>query len=202
MIPSHSHVIDVGCDHALLSIYLSNEKDCTCLASDVNEKAISGANLNIQKYKSNVKTIVSNGLDNIPLEKDDYIVLAGMGTATIKKILTGKKLSDHLVIATHNHLEELRRFVVSLGFIITDEKFINDYDKGYVIILFERGKRKYSKLDYQYGPIVREDHTYLLYELEKLINIKKELDNSSFRVRFKNQKEINKLEKLIEKGKD
>lgn len=202
MIPPGSKVIDVGCDHALLSIYLANEKDCTCLASDVNEKAILGAQVNIEKYNANVKTIVTNGLDGLTITKDDYIVLAGMGTATIKKILSDKKLSDYLLIATHNHLEELRRFVVSLGFVIASEKFVIDYDKGYVIILFKRGKKKYSKLDYAYGPMARYDNNYLLYELEKLINIKKDLDNSSFKVRLKNQMEINKLKKLILKGKD
>ena len=54
MIPDNSNVIDVGCDHGLLSIYLSNIKGCNCIASDVNDNALNSARLNTEKYKSNI----------------------------------------------------------------------------------------------------------------------------------------------------
>ena len=45
-IPANSNVIDVGCDHALLSIYLEQECNCTCLATDINESALDNAKRN------------------------------------------------------------------------------------------------------------------------------------------------------------
>ena len=48
LIPNDSKVIDVGCDHAYLSIYLSKEKKCKCLATDVNSNALENAKRNMR----------------------------------------------------------------------------------------------------------------------------------------------------------
>ena len=60
-------------------------------------------------------------------------------------------------------------------------------------------KSNYSKLDLQYGPIVKEDNDYLLYELNKQINIKNRITDSNFIVKLKNKLEIRKLKKLLKK---
>lgn len=202
MIPDESHVIDVGCDHGLLSIYLVKEKKCTSVATDINEKALNNAKTNIKKYKiQNIETKLTDGLDNIDINDDDYIVLAGMGTTTIKHILENKKLSSNLIISSNNQLKELRCFMISIGYLIIDEKFVVDHQKKYVIIKFQKGHKKYSKIDLKYGPIVRHDTEYLIYELAKLFEIKEKIKDSHFLVRFNNQKEINKLSSLIRKEK-
>jgi len=46
-IPNGSKVIDVGCDHALLCIYLSLEKECTSVATDINSLLVWTKILNI-----------------------------------------------------------------------------------------------------------------------------------------------------------
>ena len=46
-----SRVIDVGCDHAYLDIYLTLNNGNSCIASDINEKALNNAKENIKKYK-------------------------------------------------------------------------------------------------------------------------------------------------------
>ena len=70
MIEPNSRVIDVGCDHGLLSIYLDLEKNCSCLASDVNSNALESAKSNIVKYNSkNVETYLTDGIDNIDINK-------------------------------------------------------------------------------------------------------------------------------------
>ena len=52
-------VIDVGCDHGLLDVYLAKEKHISCIASDISENALNQAKENIHKYQvqSLVKTI-------------------------------------------------------------------------------------------------------------------------------------------------
>lgn len=202
MIPNGSHVIDVGCDHGLLTIFLAMEKNCSCLATDINAKALSNARLNINKYKaSNIELMVTDGLQNITLNIDDYIVIAGMGTTTVKHILSQSNLSNHLIISSNNQLFELRQYVTKLGYYIVDEKYVVDHQKSYVIIHFDKGKRNYSKLDLKYGPIVRHDLNYLIYELNKLVEIKNKLYGSSFNTRYQNNRQIRKLNKLIQKEK-
>lgn len=199
MIPGGSRVIDVGCDHALLSIYLEKEKNCTCIAADINDNALDGARINKKKYNSNIDIVLTDGINNIDIKKDDYIVIAGMGTTTINHILDNKILSNNLVLASNNQIYELRKIVTSLGYIVQDEKFICDHQKKYVIIKFIKGKKKYSNTDLKYGSILKNDSEYLIYELEKLFDIKEKIKNCSFTLRYKNQREIDKLKKMIDK---
>ena len=42
-------VIDVGCDHAYLDIFLTQNNDNNCIATDINENALNGAKYNIKK---------------------------------------------------------------------------------------------------------------------------------------------------------
>ena len=49
-VDDNSNVIDVGCDHALLTIYLvQTKKNIKALASDINEGPLEGAKKNISK---------------------------------------------------------------------------------------------------------------------------------------------------------
>lgn len=202
LVPNNSKVIDVGCDHGLLSIYLSNEKNCDCIATDINENAIKNAKVNITKYKAqNVETKVCDGINKIKINKSDYIIIAGMGTTTIKHILSSDNISNNLIISSNNQLYELRKFVVKLGYYIADEKYIEERRKKYIIIKFQKGHKKYSKEDLKYGPISKKNIDYLLYELEKLYEIKEKIINSNFIVKYKNKKEIKNLLKLINKMK-
>ena len=50
LVPVHSTVVDVGCDHALLDIYLTLHRNCNCTASDINENCLKSARENIKKY--------------------------------------------------------------------------------------------------------------------------------------------------------
>lgn len=199
MIPKGSHIIDVGCDHGLLSIYLVLEKECTALATDINTKALDNAINNIRKYKVDIPTKCTDGINDININPDDYLVIAGMGTQTIMHILENKILPDNLVISSNNQLYTLRKYVTKLGYIIDDEKFVEERNKKYVIIKFIKGHKKYHQLDLKYGPIAQKDMNYLIYELNKLFVIKEELQNSNWYTRYKNKKEINALEKLITK---
>lgn len=198
LIPDNSRVIDVGCDHAYLSIYLSREKNCRCIASDVNENALENAKNNKRKYNSDIEIVLTDGLNGIDISNDDYIIIAGMGTTTICNILKDKKLSNNIIISSNNQLYELRKFVVELGYYISEEIFVEDYGKKYVIIKFIKGIKKYSKKELEYGPIVSKDINYLSYELTKLLSISSNIDNSNFLTKLKYKKKIKNIKKLIQ----
>ena len=163
------NVIDVGCDHAYLDIYLTLNNNNTCLATDINENALNNAKNNIKKYKLSrkIKTKLTIGLDGIEVHDTDNIVIAGMGTHTILEILNTNKLSNTLIISSNNDIELLRREVVKLGFYIDSEIFLYDNDKPYIIIKFIKGKRNYKNIDYQLGPILKNNKEYIDYLIKK-----------------------------------
>ena len=83
----NSNVIDVGCDHALLAIYLvKNKKNVFCIASDINEGPLNQAKKNIKKYNLEDKIEIKLG-DGVQLidKKTDTVIISGMGGNTIKK---------------------------------------------------------------------------------------------------------------------
>ena len=198
LIPKNSHVIDVGCDHALLDIYLAMDKDCTCLALDISASALKGAKNNIHKYKLDKKIAIvkTDGLKDIEVNKNDYIVISGMGTSTIKHILGTNKLSNNLIISTHNEYDSLRAFVIKLGYKISDELFLFDKDKPYIIIKFEKGNNNYTLDDIMYGPILRYNQEYITYLKNNLKKIKRKIPFYKFRLRFIINKKIKKLSKI------
>ena len=166
LIDKGSSVLDVGTDHAYLPIILSQNKKCkSIIASDVSSNALKMAKDNLKKYHINdVKLILSNGLDSI--NKDyDTIVLAGMGTSTIIKILENKKLPNNLIISSNNDLYKLRNFMNSIGYKIINEIIVYENKKFYDIIKYQKGKEKLSYYKKMYGK--SNDKNYFKYLLEK-----------------------------------
>ncbi|MDE5889099.1 MAG: class I SAM-dependent methyltransferase, partial [Bacilli bacterium] len=55
-------LVDVGCDHGLLSIYLV-ENECVkrVIASDINQNALNSAIKNIKIRNMNIDTVLSDG---------------------------------------------------------------------------------------------------------------------------------------------
>ncbi len=196
LIPSNSKVIDIGCDHALLDIYLAHEKNCECIASDINNNALDQARYNVLRFQVKTVTLMlTDGLDNIPIHDEDIIVISGMGTSTIEHILEGKKLSRRLIISSHTDFEDLRRYVVSLGYRIEDEKYIEEKKKAYIIMSFVKGDVSYTDEDYRYGPILKKNVCYIENEREKVLEIINQLPkgNDEMKRRTKILEELDKL---------
>ena len=198
LIPNNSKVIDVGCDHALLDIYLAMDKNCTCEALDISASALKGAKNNIHKYKQDkkIKLTKTDGLEGVSINDNDYIVISGMGTSTIKHILQTNKLSNNLIISTHNDYDVMRAYVVKLGYKIDEELFIIDKEKPYIIIKFLKGDSNYSLDDMMYGPILRYNKDYINYLKNNLKKIKRKIPFYKFRVRSVINKKIKKLSKI------
>ena len=163
-------VIDVGCDHGYLDIYLTL-KGIKCLATDVSINALNQAITNFKKYNLDIDTLCTDGLNGIDIKKNDTIVISGMGTDSIIKILN-RDINNDLVISSNNHLERLRRYVVSLGYYIDKEVFVMDNNKPYVIIKFKKGNANYTDYDYIIGPTLKDKDyfTYLKNKCTKILN--------------------------------
>ena len=180
-------VIDVGCDHAYLDIYLTLNNENKCIATDINENALNSAIKNIEKYNltDKIEVKLTDGLTDIKVNKKDNIVICGMGTHTILDILKTNKLSNTLIISSNNDIDILRREVVSLGYFIDSEIFIIDKGKPYIIIKFKKGYKKYNENDYIFGPILKYNIQYKKYIINKYKKIIKQISIKKINIKFK-----------------
>ena len=131
LINPNSKVIDVGSDHAFLDIYLNKCKNCQCLAIDKSKYCTETAINNAIKFEADIKAITNDGLNGIPLS-DELIVISGMGTRNIIKILNFDITND-LILSSHTNIDDLKAFLNEKGYYIYKELIIED-GKTYNII--------------------------------------------------------------------
>ena len=196
-IGENDSVIDIGCDHALLDIYLAQKsKERNLLAADINENALKGATRNINKYKLSdyIVVVASNGLEKINTANYNMIVVSGMGAHTIVGILYSsmKNLNtiDTLIIQSNNELDFLRYKVTKIGYYIFAEKLIEEQGIIYTVIVFKKGKRFYNKKQLLLGPILLKERSELFKkknekELAKLKIFYSSIPNRYFRYKLK-----------------
>lgn len=186
LVSDNSFVLDVGCDHALLDIYVVlNKKNVKAIASDINEGPLKGAIKNVCKYgvSDKVRVVLGAGLcaycDDV-----DVIVISGMGSSLIVDIIKERDdLGDtRLIISSNNDYFYLRKSIVSLGYYILDEKMVCERGKFYPIIVFEKGNRVYSCFELEFGPVLLKSYDlvmrdYLVFSIDKFNNIYRSLGN-------------------------
>ena len=163
-------VVDVGCDHALLDIFLAQTRSCHMIAADVNAKVYERALANVKAYQVEdaVEVVLTDGLTGIST-KHKAVVIAGMGFQTIAHILTDTSNldMDELIIQSNNEHEALRRFMTKQKFKITQELYLIDKHQDYILMKFQRGSANYRKIDYLVGPYLKKDAYYVKQLLSK-----------------------------------
>jgi len=168
LVEDGSSVIDIGCDHGYLDIYLAKYKNCTCLATDVSKNCLIKAEENIKKcnLQNKIQTKVSNGLQNIDYKSFDYVIIAGMGFKTISQILKND-LPEKIIIQSNNNIEDLKKFLFK-NYILLDEKVVFENGFYYVILYLKKGYKKYKYSDYIIGNIRQNKNIeYLNYLYNK-----------------------------------
>ena len=191
LIDNNSKIINVGTDHALLEIYLAQNKNVSSIGIDISESSVKKSKKNVSDNNlNNMITIIKNdGLNNIKLN-DEVITISGLGTYTILKILKNVKYND-LIIQSNNDLYTLRKEMIKKNYYIYKEEVI--YDKRwYVIIYFKYGKKKYSNLDLYLGPFIN-NKDYINYLIK--VNEKKfdSIPNKNFVKKYQTKKIIKQL---------
>lgn len=210
LIEDNSFILDVGCDHALLDIYVvTNKKNVKAIASDINEGPLKGARDNIRKYDLEDKIVLSNsdGLESYQ-EGVDVIILSGLGSTTIIDILIGGKdildNIDEIIISSNNDYDYLRKNLGILGFTVDKELIVKDRNKYYQVIKFKKGILNYNKYELKYGKI-SSDSTYIEYlnfNRKKLWEIYKLLGFKHFFSKIKIGKEIRYIDRTLQKLKN
>ena len=209
LVEANSFCLDVGCDHALLDIYLvKKNKNINAVASDIAEGPLNQAKNNIKREKldGKIETRLGYGLRTYTNEIDT-IIISGMGGRNMIGIFKDSpkvlKNIKTIILSPNNYQEDVKRYLTKNGFYIENEEFIRDNRFIYQIIIFKKGKKKYNKKDYFFGPVFIEKKGPLFreyYEKElKSREILLTLLPKSYRLkRFKTKKEINMIKNEIE----
>jgi Predicted SAM-dependent methyltransferase len=161
-------IIDIGCDHGLLDIYLVLNKEINVTATDISKNALESAIKNAKNYNvlDKINFILSDGLDKVEF-KNETLIITGMGAHTIMNILENKKIKGNpFILSAHNNLSVLRKYIVSKGYSIINEIAILD-KKWYIIMKCIKKKTTYTEIDYELGPFAKNNIEYLNYLLEK-----------------------------------
>lgn len=206
-------VIDIGCDHGLLSIYLANKyKNLKIIASDVNNNALEFARKNITKYnlEDRIDIRLGNGVSVIKeSDKIDTIVVAGMGANTIIGFLKYSKDKlkniNKIIIQSNTDLYFLRKNMTNIGYHVESEKQVLDKGKIYTIIMFKKGKRRYNYKELYLGPILLKEKNKLFEEkcAKELITNKIILSNikqGHYLYKMKIKRNIKVLEDVTKKS--
>lgn len=168
------NVVDVGCDHGYLDIYLAlNKKNKMIIASDISSLVIKTTKDNIDKYNlaSKIKVYCTDGLNGIK-ENYDTIVLSGLGAHTIVEVLAKEKKAIKLIIQSNNHWEMIRDNLTKQGYDLLSEKLIYENKKLYSIMLFKKQKSyitKYEKLVGIYNKANIEEYKIWLDIIKKVL---------------------------------
>lgn len=208
LVDENSLTMDVGCDHALLSIYLVLEKKHKkAIASDIKEGPLESARENIKRYqvKEQVQLRLGDGLSTYT-EDIDTVTISGIGGRTMIGIFKSnmkitKKLKT-IIVSPNNYQQDVRVFFTSIGFQIVDESFVKEGKVIYQIMKFTKGKSKLSKREKFFGPVLLQKKGNLFIEYFKREKMQREilmkLLPKSYRLKkYMLNKEIKMIEKEI-----
>lgn len=182
LVRRNSRVADIGTDHAYIPVYLVNEGIISeAVASDINEGPLKNADKNILSYglSGKIKTVLSNGLENLHENCADDIIIAGMGGILIGEILDKcawiKNKNIRIIAQPMTHAEKVRDFFIKNGFEIKEEKTAEDTRHKYCVIAaeYEGVMHNYPEGYIYYGELCRNNDRitkdYLAAQKDRLL---------------------------------
>ena len=167
LVDKNDNVLDIGCDHGLLEIYLLKKK-IKVVGTDNKKGPLDICKSNLKKEKVKCELRLGDGLDTY--KDEDTVIISGMGGINIIKILQKdvikSKKVDKYILSPNNYIKDVRMYLNKLGYYIEDEKLIKD-KYIYTVIVFKKGKKRYNKKEYYFGPILLKNKNKLFNEYYK-----------------------------------
>ncbi len=138
-----TRLADIGTDHAYLPVKLA----CTgqirsAVAADIRQGPLENARQNILRFgmEDKIRTLLSDGLDELQPDDADDIVMAGMGGELIARLIARtpwlRDSQKHLILQPMTRASELRGWLCENGFRILDEKACMAGKKCYSVMLW------------------------------------------------------------------
>lgn len=193
-------VIDIGCDHAYLSIYLKKNKLCkNVYASDISDNVLEVAKKNILKENVDIPLFLSDGFRDVPNMDINTAIISGMGTTTILDIVDYKPEDVcKFIISSNNDYYLLRKQMQKNNYFLKKEIVICEKEKYYPIMVFIKDKKKRNHLELKYG--ISKDTTYFKYLMQKEKEILLCIPKKHKLERLKHYKNILELKILIKRN--
>lgn len=200
-------IMDVGCDHALLDIYLEKTgRIKKAIASDVNQNALNQALKNTKFYKTKkIELRLSDGLD--ALRKEDnvtQIVISGLGDKKITEVLSKNldKLKNvkTIIIQPNTNPWKVRLYLSKQGYMVKDEVLVEEKDIIYTIIKFIKKRKKYRKKQLYFGPVLLKNKDVTFNKnLSNMINNNKVILSKLPRKKMIKRLSLKLLNKVLKK---
>ena len=172
LVPENAVIADIGCDHALLDIYLSKKKIIKkSFAIDITKGALNQADKNIKLYNAkNIETRLSDGFEKIDIKDNvDTVIMSGLGDAKIINILkeAEEKLNkvNNIIIQSNVGVLNIRVYLTCNGYYIDNEKLVKENNIIYTVISFKKGYKRYTKKEIEFGPVLLRNKDELFNEL-------------------------------------
>lgn len=167
MVTEGNRLVDVGCDHGYLPVYLVlNKKIPGAIAMDVRKGPLSRAQENIAQYglEKYIETRLSDGLAALKPGEGDTLVIAGMGGPLMERILKDGEPQwesfSELVLQPQSDIPRFRRFIRRQGWEIVEEDIVLEDGKFYPMM---RAVRQEGRLE----SFTAEEDTFGKLLLEK-----------------------------------
>ena len=206
-------VADIGTDHAYVPIYLHKKGNVEkVIACDINKKPLQKAQQNIKLYHAENKIItrLGNGLQPLQPYEVDSIVISGMCGMLMIELMEQSpniiKTVKEFILCHHLDVTAVRKYLHNIGYVITDEKMIQEWDNFYTILRAIPGKQKYDKeIEYIFGSILLEKKDavlkeYIINEKIRLKKIKQHLYDKRTEQSQKRLQQIEEYKKAIEEA--
>lgn len=206
-------VADIGTDHAYVPIYLHKKGNVEkVIACDINKKPLQKAQQNIKLHHAENKIItrLGNGLQPLQPYEVESIVISGMGGMLMIELMEQSqniiKTVKELILCPHLDVTAVRKYLHNIGYVITDEKMIQEWDNFYTILRAIPGKQKYDKeIEYIFGSILLEKKDavlkeYIINEKIRLKKIKQHLYDKRTEQSQKRLQQIEEYKKAIEEA--
>ena len=212
MVTEGNRLVDVGCDHGYLPVYLILQKKIPgAIAADVGRGPLKRAQEHINKYslQQYIQTRLCDGLSGIFPGEGDTLVIAGMGGPLMERILMASvEVRDsfrELILQPQSDIPHFRHFLMDNGYQITEEKIILEDGKFYPMMkAIKTGKKEnWTVMEEMFGkhllieknPIL---YQYLLRELRIRNSILEQLDKAVPNEITERRNEVEEERQLIE----
>lgn len=189
MVTEGNRLVDVGCDHGYLPLYLYlNKKIPSAIAMDVRPGPLSRAREHIVEYglEKYIETRLSDGLLALSSGEGDTLTIAGMGGPLMERILTAKEevreSFRELILQPQSDIPHFRRFLREIGWEIIEEEIVLEDGKFYPMMKVVRGEARTVPGDMPYTPeeafgglLLKKRHPVLKLYLERELRIRNEI---------------------------
>ena len=162
LIKDYESMADIGCDHALLPIYLLEKKYIhKAVGIDIGQKPLAKARYNAERKNvfEHLDLRLGDGLSPLKPHEVDVINICGMGGRLIARILEKDMTiflsAKRLYLMPQKDEAFLRNWLSDHGCLILNEYVILDNNRFYILMVVEpQGGESLSALECAFGPVL------------------------------------------------